>query len=373
MIARSLLCAGIFALSLSARAAESCPIRLMFPAEGASVPVLTDAQKAFFDSPDELRRGCAGDAAYRSSLLEIGWLPRPVAFVWDGIKTRKCQVRFRIWREGDGVCVCDTNLAFHAMSRFVWDNFRVGTAYRWSVAAKGKGEATGRFVTADQPPRLLRAEGVHNLRDLGGWRTRDGRRVRQGLLFRSANLCENSCECAERPPRLRVTAADCHFLTNSLGIRTELDLRGPKECEGLSSSPLGLSVRRVEISSGCYGEMSRQSAKDACLRELRLIADGRNLPLLFHCSSGQDRTGTLAFIVNGLLGVPPEDLARDWDATMLWNNEHDWFNRNVSYAALLKVIEDYPGLTLNDRIASYVKSIGFTDEEIARLRGMLLE
>ena len=72
------------------------------------------------------------------------------------------------------------------------------------------------------------------------------------------------------------------------------------------------------------------------------------------------------------LGVSEEDLARDWDATALWDNEHDWFNRNNSYAALLKTMKQFTGQTLNDRIETYVKSIGFTDEEIARLRNQLL-
>ena len=348
------------------------PARLMVPKKGAEVPLLTDGQKAFFALPDETRRLAQGNAMSRAEWVALGWHPQPVTFVWDGIKTRKARIRFRIWREEDNVCVCDTNFLYLTTGRFEWDNARVGTAYRWGLDVKGKGSATSRFVTEDVPPRLIRVPGVPNLRDLGGWKTADGRRVRQGLLYRSANLCENAAECKERPPRTRMTPATCHYMTNALGIRTELDLRSPKECEGLVVSPLGPSVRRVEISSGCYGQMTGDSEKAACLKCLRLILDEKSLPLLFHCSGGRDRTGTLAFIVNGLLGVSPDDLARDWDATALWDNEHDWFNRNNSYAALLAVMEKYPGKTLNERIEAYVKSIGFGDAEITRLRELLL-
>lgn len=361
------------ALAGAVPCAKGDPVCLMLPKKDAVVPVQTQGQQAFFALSDEARRISQGDAATRAEWVGVGWLPQPVVFVWDGIKTRKSEIRFRIWREEDDACVCDTNFIFLTTGRFEWDNFRIGTAYRWRVDAKGKGSAQSRFVTADLPPRLIRVPGVPNMRDLGGWRTVDGRRVRQGLVYRSANLCENSVECRERPPRTRMTPETCLYMTNALGIRTELDLRGPKECEGLFASPLGSSVRRVEISSGCYGTMKEDASKAACLRCLRTIADADNLPLLFHCSSGQDRTGTLAFIVNGLLGVSPEDLARDWDATALWNNEHDWFNRNNSYAALLDVMGKYPGRTLNERIETYVKSIGFCDEEIERLRALLLE
>ena len=68
-----------------------------------------------------------------------------------------------------------------------------------------------------------------------------------------------------------------------------------------------------------------------------------------------------------------EDLARDWEATALWDTEHDWFNPANSYAALLAVMDAYPGSTLNERIETYVKSAGFTDAEIARLRSLLLQ
>ena len=119
--------------------------------------------------------------------------------------------------------------------------------------------------------------------------------------------------------------------------------------------------------------MDEPWAKDAVRQCLELIADGTNLPLLVHCSSGQDRTGTLAFLVNGLLGVAPEDLVRDWEASALWKDEHDWFNRNNTYAALLAVMDKYPGDTLDARIEAYVLSTGFPASSVARLRALLLE
>ena len=367
---------AILAIALSAACRAALAVELMLPGDGATVPLLGDGQKAFFDSPDAERLAKAGDAAWRAELLALGWEPKPVVFVWSGINSRKERLRFSIWREEDGVCVCDTNFVFLTTGRFERDNFRVGCRYRWEVDVAGKDSATGTFRTEDRPPRLLRVPGVPNVRDLGGWRAAGGRRVKQGLLYRSANLCENSNECEERPPPSRLDAAGVHFVTNALGVRTELDLRAPEAwagAPGLDGSPLGPSVRRVEVSSGCYGQMDEPWAKEACRKDLELIADADNLPLLFHCSSGQDRTGTLAFLVNGLLGVSPEDLVRDWEASALWKDERDWFNRNNTYAALLAVMDKYPGATLNERIEAYVLSTGFPAASVARLRALLLE
>jgi len=360
------------AIVISCNAALAA-LRLMLPGDGATVPLLSDGQKAFFDSSDAERLAKAGNADYRADILALGWYPQPVVFVWSGINSRKERLHFRIWREDDDVCVCDTNFVYLTTGRFEWDNFRIGCRYGWSVDVEGKGCATGSFSTEDRPPRLIRVPGVPNVRDLGGWRTSDGRRVKQGLLYRSANLCENASECPGEPPKMRLDDSGVHFMTNALGVRTELDLRAAKECEGLVGSPLGTSVVRVEISSGCYSQMDEPWAKESCRKALELLCDEKNLPLLFHCSSGQDRTGTLAFLVNGLLGVSPEDLVRDWEASALWKDEHDWFNRNNTYAALLAVMDRYSGNTLNERIESYVKSTGFTDEGIARLRALLLE
>ena len=361
------------AIVLAAVCSAASAVELMLPADGATVPLLSEGQKSFFDSSDAERMSKAGDAVYRADLLALGWYPQPVVFVWTGINSRKERLHFRIWREDDDVCVCDTNFVYLTTGRFEWDNFRVGCRYRWSVDVAGKGSATGSFFTEDRPPRLIRVPGVPNVRDLGGWRTADGRRVKQGLLYRSANLCENASECPGAAPRMRLDDSGVHFMTNALGICTELDLRSPKECAGLVGSPLGPSVRRVEVSSGCYSQMDEPWAKEACRKGLELVCDEKNLPLLFHCSSGQDRTGTLAFLINGLLGVSPEDLVRDWEASAFWKDEHDWFNRNNTYAALLDVMDKYPGDTLNARIEAYVKSTGFSAADIARLRELLLE
>ena len=184
----------LFSIAAAALCSAASAVELMLPADGATVPLLSEGQKAFFASSDAERLAKAGDPVWRADLLALGWHPQPVVFVWTGVNSRKERLRFRIWREEDGACVCDTNFVYLTTGRFEWDNFRVGCRYRWTVDVAGKGSATGLFSTEDRPPRLIRVAGVPNVRDLGGWRTADGRRVRQGLLYRSANLCENASE-----------------------------------------------------------------------------------------------------------------------------------------------------------------------------------
>ena len=53
----------------------------------------------------------------------------------------------------------------------------------------------------------------------------------------------------------------------------------------------------------------------AIKQAMELLADENNYPIYFHCSAGADRTGTFAYLVNGLLGVPYEDLVKDFEIT----------------------------------------------------------
>src|SRR5271156_904116 len=102
-------------------------------------------------------------------------------------------------------------------------------------------------------PRALSLQGASNVRDLGGWPTTDGRRVRFGLVFRSASLSG-------------LTDEDVAALTE-IGLRTVCDLRGEQEQQSapsrmagvtthaLSIEPsLGASVREVASQPGATGE-----------------------------------------------------------------------------------------------------------------------
>ena len=162
------------------------------------------------------------------------------------------------------------------------------------------------------------------------------------------------------------------FLRDALGIRTDIDLRRNDECVGMDGSPLGKDVERIHVSSGQYEYMSRSNSRASFEKVFRVFLDERNYPIDFHCAGGQDRTGSLAFILNGLLGVAEDDLLKDWESTVFWN-PRTGFSHEKRMDRLMAVFDAYPGATVNDRIAAYVKSVGFTDADIARFRELMLE
>lgn len=160
-----------------------------------------------------------------------------------------------------------------------------------------------------------------NFRDLGGFQTADGRLVKPGLIYRSGELSKLSDEDLDR--------------LQALNIKTVVDLRSPLEVEmfGEDRLPAGAKLLALRIEPGNWGSAlfdvvktgdtsqipdnvlvhtSRSIIRDATDQIAALfeaLCDPSNLPLVFHCSAGKDRTGIAAAVILMALGVS-EDLAK---------------------------------------------------------------
>jgi protein-tyrosine phosphatase len=163
---------------------------------------------------------------------------------------------------------------------------------------------------------FLPTQGIHNLRDYGGWLTEDWRQVRRGVLYRSGQ---------------HVGATDSDLaLIASLDIRTVIDLRGASErtrhpCRRVAgfagevifydgettSAPPHMDVHpdvttaeyARERMLGVYGRMPANPAMQTILgRYLRVLAEREGASLV-HCFAGKDRTGVAATLLLHILGV----------------------------------------------------------------------
>jgi protein-tyrosine phosphatase len=178
------------------------------------------------------------------------------------------------------------------------------------------------------PGRRIPLRGAHNLRDLGGYFTLDGRRVRRNVLFRSDALS-------------RLTRSDWSTLS-ALGIRSVVDFREPYEVErepdkvpeGIVRHWLPVEVGgkdlRDELRRIVRGGASRDAAEilvevgrsfvleysAAFAKWLRILVDSASdLPQVFHCSVGKDRTGFASAVLLRMLGVPDESVYYDYLAS----------------------------------------------------------
>lgn len=275
-------------------------------------------------------------------------------------------------------------------------NLEIARDYYWRITARGRcskfncgprcgcKESKGvvrseiaSFRTEDCAPRWIEIDGkVANIRDLGGRRTADGRRVRQGMAYRGQGLNDNSA-MGERQGRNRLTVEDVKYLTGTLGIRTDLDLRSSGETADMSESPLGPGVAFILRSSMCYRDIFSDKGKQVMAKNFRVFCDSKNYPIYFHCIGGADRTGALAYVLNGVLGVDRHDLETDWESTFypkipdenpdpnFWCRESHFNDGFAKYGS--------EGDSWNRRIELYLLDCGVTADEIAAFRKIMLE
>ena len=207
-------------------------------------------------------------------------------------------------------------------------NLLPGTTYYWKVKGTYSGDesAVGTFTTEESKVRTIYVDGVSNARDLGGYETTTGK-VNYGLLYRGGKL--NGTTSGEA-----ITEEGKSEMLDSLKIKTEIDLRSTSDDGGQTENAIGGGVNYIKIPLGQYANIldyetwssldkSEKSGnfdannKNAIKQIFELLADKNNYPIYFHCNAGADRTGTLALLINGLLGVDEQSLIKDYELTTI--------------------------------------------------------
>ena len=250
---------------------------------------------------------------------------------------------------------------------------------------RGKLEACA-AIPADDPIAMRKVEwaGMGNVRDLGGLPGLGGRRVRKGRIYRSDGLNNNAAYRVPGTkkalpksewkgpgaPRIKPDAAK--YVVETLGVKTDLDLRTDAETFGMTGSPLGEKVRWVHISSSEYNGIVKGKGREAFIADFKVFLDEANYPIVFHCIAGADRTGSLACVLNGLLGVDADLLHRDWQYTWMGRKKPQQAPEKL-WERLMTGLSTFEGATLNAKIENFVLSCGFTADDIAKFRKLMLE
>lgn len=340
------------------------------PRDGETVPLLKPGHTAYLDLNRKARFRAIDDRTLRANLLEVGALPQAVCLTWSGATNAVYEVSLTDSAAREQAVVVSNRTDICLM------NLTLGTRYHWMV--RGAEEfVSSSFVTAAQPPRLLYIEGLSNFRDLGGWQGRGGKRVRENMIFRSAGLRSSSKRAGGSLMGGRVTLGArrvseqaCATLADEFGIRTDLELRSVQECAGMEDS-LVPRAKWVHVPFAAYDFIDNLvRGKEPFARIFRVFADASNYPVLMHCSGGRDRTGTIAFLLNGLLGVSEEDLLRDWEFSA-FSDAGEKFNTS-RITRLLAYLNTLPGKDINARIEFYALSCGILPEEIETFRKIML-
>ena len=272
---------------------------------------------------------------------------------------------------------------------------------RPAVSDAGQAGQAGQAELAGQgtapvaaPSRHLPLAGTYNVRDVGGYPTRDGDAIRWRTLLRADSLHRLTIE------------GQAHLL--DAGLRTIVDLRRDAE---LQTAPNVLArsdrVRYVWVSLAPnptnVADGSREPEPDSLARSYRAIVDTRQaelrqvfaalaepgaFPALVHCTAGKDRTGIVVALLLALAGVDRATIAEDYALTAAYLTEGYFADARVraeaggyeweQYRHLLGSPADLMLATLEDLDAryggaeAYLRQIGLHDAELDALRTALL-
>lgn len=210
---------------------------------------------------------------------------------------------------------------------------RFGPKMRWTLALGGlliaapaiAREAAPAAAQTQAHERFIVLEGGRNFRDVGGYRTADGRSVKWGTLYRSGSLAYLSPKGISDFDQLQVTsiidlrstderhrdpnnwqAASSHgYWSRDYG----LPMTGLPASMGDPAKMTGEAARAMM--AGSYRSLAQQQAPS--YRELfaRLTGPARG-PVVVNCSAGKDRTGIATALVLTALGVPYDTVRQDY-------------------------------------------------------------
>jgi len=246
------------------------------------------------------------------------------------------------------------------------------------------------------PRRLIQLDAVHNFRDMGGYPAAAGTTTRWRTLFRADGLYR--------------LAGDDLEVVRRLGLRTVIDLRSNGELAERGTFPHDLhpvDFHHVPVIDSTWQHLDRSDADDDpvaflewayhdMLREgpqrfaqaIEQLSRPDAFPAVFHCAAGKDRTGVLAMLLLGSLGVPQHYIVADYALTVEGiERMRAWAQRtspemlermtdapsafmSAAPEAMARVIDT---ICLDGSIRDYTLSLGVTPGALDRLATQLLE
>ena len=275
-------------------------------------------------------------------------------------------------------------------------NLEANKEYNWYVKS-GDVETAPRMFKTSEGFRMITANGIQNIRDMGGRPVSGGKHIKQGVIFRGGELVNETYTDADSGSThyQTLTEENKKILREDLGIKYEIDFRGDAEANNITKSELydenhaDIEYMRIPNLAAYDYFFEKSKSKTEFWSQVKdmflAFKNANNKPVYFHCWGGADRTGTIGFMLGGLLGMSLTDLIIDYELTSFAGNyrPHNINDAKKVYRFPSMLYELFQGehvspfraegKEIKDIIADFlIDYAGLTEQDITDIRSNLL-
>ncbi|MCQ2771731.1 MAG: tyrosine-protein phosphatase [Bacilli bacterium] len=225
--------------------------------------------------------------------------------------------------------------------------------------------------------RNWHVDGITNCRDLGGTPLAGGGTFKYGMLYRTSSFADYNMD------KKKITAEGI-AVVETWGLKTEIELRGgPSGTGGESTFATATTTSEIPGVEYKFCPWAYQNGKNLIYRNLEplrkvfdVLGDPDNYPCDFHCRIGTDRTGAVALLVNGLLGVSLDDIYKDYMFSNFGNiGKTTYVNQTNedSTRAYVDALMTWPGEKFHNKVYNFLSTVGVPTEKLDMIIELLTD
>lgn len=216
--------------------------------------------------------------------------------------------------------------------------------------------------------RMIKANSLFNIRDIGGWSTEDGHKLKYNAIFRGC-----------RPDD--ITEADRSMMVGLLGLNVDIDL---SETSGTQTvSAFGENVEVVDWDDIIVKWYYFSSASEIASSKTKLVAQLSSLlsilqegkVIYLHCYGGADRTGVSMMNLEAILGVTEDEMMKDYELTSFSTygiRERSDATNDHPMQYVIPLVKACEGANLSEKWINWLSDSGLTTEMVTALREIML-